>query len=264
MKKVIFILVFILSAWTIVKAFQNKSRPIKIYLAGDSTVANYADNYDEDKDYYKTRYPVTGWGQVFQPFFVRDSLSQVSGLISNDSVLVDDRARGGRSTRTFFQEGRWRAICDELLPGDLVLIQFGHNDNAPSKPERAVNIEGYKEFLRLFVLQTRQKGAIPILMTPVNRNYPWSDGVLNNVHGEYPNAVKEVATEMNVKLIDLTTLSCEHFTKVGQAYVKEKYFMNLPAGVYEAYPDGQDDNTHFQPEGAKAVAQLVFDAMKNL
>ena len=264
MRKYIVSLILMLVFVSIGQAVSKKQRTVKIFLAGDSTVANYADNYDEGKDYYRTRYPVTGWGQVFQQFFVKDSLKQLSRLIKVDSVIVDDRARGGRSTRTFFQEGRWRSIYEELQPDDLVLIQFGHNDNAPNKPERAVNIEGYKEFLRLFVLQTRQKGGIPILITPVNRNYPWEDGVLKNVHGEYPQAVKDIAAEMNIQLIDLTTLSCAYFTKIGQEYVKEKYFMNLPAGVYPAYPDGQNDNTHFQPEGAQAVAQLVFDEMKKL
>ncbi|WP_280959754.1 GDSL-type esterase/lipase family protein [Anaerophaga thermohalophila] len=143
-------------------------------------------------------------------------------------------------------------------------MQFGHNDASENKPLRYVNIEGYKEFLRLFVTQTRQKGGTPILLTPVARNYPWVDGHLENVHGDYPAAVKEVAREMNVKLIDLNQLSMDHFSKVGKEYVSKHYFMNLPAGKYMAYPEGQNDNTHFQPEGATAVAQLVFNALKNL
>ena len=188
----------------------------------------------------------------------------VSELIKADSVIVDDRAKSGRSTRTFFQEGRWRAIYEELLPGDLVFIQFGHNDAAKDRTESYVNIEGYKEFLRLFVLQTRQKGGIPILLTPVSRNNPWEDGVLKNSHGEYPEAVKAIAVEMNVLMIDLASLSCEFFTLKGRDYVSNKYFMNLPAGIYTAYPTGKVDNTHFQPEGAQAVAQLVFNKMKSL
>ncbi|MFT6868155.1 MAG: lysophospholipase L1-like esterase [Cyclobacteriaceae bacterium] len=69
---------------------------------------------------------------------------------------------------------------------------------------------------------------------------------------------------MNVLLIDLNQLSMNAFSVKGKEYVSQKYFMNLPAGRYEAYPDGQNDNTHFQPEGAQAVASLVFEAMKNL
>ncbi|RZJ80146.1 MAG: rhamnogalacturonan acetylesterase, partial [Flavobacterium sp.] len=205
-----------------------------------------------------------GWGQVFQSFFKKDSLSRLKNLIKTDSVIVIDKAKGGRSTRTFFEEGRWTEVYKALKKNDIVMMQFGHNDAAVDKPERYVNLTGYKEFLRLYVNQTREKGAIPILITPVNRNYPWKDGKLANVHGEYPNAVKDVAKELNVKLIDLTQLSIDNFTVKGQDYVTKNYFMNFDKGIYKAYPDGQKDNTHFQKEGAVAVAQLVFNAMKNL
>jgi lysophospholipase L1-like esterase len=210
------------------------------------------------------RYPITGWGQVFQAFMSRDSLTQVRKLINADSVVVIDSARGGRSTRTFFEEGRWASVCQSLHPNDLVLIQFGHNDAAKDKPERYVTIQGYKEYLRLFVNQAREKRAIPILLTPVNRNYPWAGGKLTSVHGEYPDAAKQVAKELNVLLIDLTQLSCDFFTSKGQEFVTGHYFMNLPAGAFQAYPDGQKDNTHFQPEGAVEVARLVFGALKGL
>lgn len=235
-----------------------------VFLIGDSTMANYADNYEPGKDYMKTRYPVTGWGQVFQQFFVKDSLTELKNLINTDSVIVDDRARGGRSTRTFFQEGRWRKVVQDLKENDIVMMQFGHNDAAENKPERYVNIEGYKEFLRLFVSQTREKGARPIILTPVARNYPWENNHLQNVHGKYDQAPKDIAQEMNVELIDLNQISMNYFSKKGKDFVSKNYFMNLPAGKYEAYPEGQDDNTHFQPEGAKAVAQLVFTGLKDL
>lgn len=261
MKKLLLaILVFVAVSCKTGSNDANEQRPMKVFLIGDSTVADYT----LEDDYQSRRFPIAGWGQVFQPFMCKDSLAPLAGLIQADSVIVDDRAKGGRSTRTFFQEGRWRAVVDEMQPGDLVLMQFGHNDAAENKPERYVNLQGYKEFLRLFVSQTHEKGGIPILLTPVNRNYPWENGVLTNVHDEYPQAVKDVAAEMDVLLIDLTQTSCEHFTRMGKEYVTEKYFMNLPAGVYEAYPEGQSDNTHFQPEGAKAVAQLVFNGLKTL
>jgi lysophospholipase L1-like esterase len=203
-------------------------------------------------------------GQVFQPFLRSDSLARVRPIIGADSVVVIDKAKGGRSTRTFFEEGRWAEVYRALKKGDVVLMQFGHNDASLSKPERYVNIAGYREYLRLFVLQSRQQGAIPILLTPVNRNYPWKDGRLANVHGDYPQAVKEVARELGVALIDLTQLSIDAFTARGQEYVSSHYFMNLPPGLYPAYPEGQQDNTHFQPEGAQAVARLVFEGLKKL
>ncbi|MEE1944658.1 rhamnogalacturonan acetylesterase [Pedobacter sp. KR3-3] len=235
-------------------------KPVHIYLIGDSTVADYT----LDSGYMEKKYPLNGWGQVFQPFFRKDSLAKIKNFINADSVVVLDKARGGRSTRTFFEEGRWAEVLKSLQKGDVVMIQFGHNDAAVDKPERYVNISGYKEYLRLYVTQTREKGGIPVLITPVNRNYPWKDGKLSNVHGEYPNAVKAVAQELNVKLIDLTQLSIDAFTAKGQAYVSSKYFMNFDKGLYPGYPEGQKDNTHFQREGAVAVAQLVFNAMKKL
>lgn len=260
MKKYTIITLLLVVAGLITGMVSERKRPVKVFLAGDSTCANYA----LENDYQTKRFPLVGWGQVFQQFLRKDSLNKVSGIIKADSVIVDDRAKGGRSTRTFFQEGRWRAIYTELKAGDLVIISFGHNDAAKDKTERYVHVEGYKEFLRLYVSQTRQKGGIPVLMTPVNRNYPWEDGVLKSCHGEYPQAVKDVATEMNVLLIDLTQLSCDFFTKKGQDFVTINYFMNLPANTYRAYPDGQKDNTHFQPAGGKSVAQLVFDGLKKL
>lgn len=243
-------------------AFYSPEKVTKIYLIGDSTVADYS-TY-EGEDYMNKRYPVMGWGQVFQELFVASSLEHLKSLIHTDSVLVDDRARGGRSTRTFFEEGRWSAVYREMQPGDLVLMQFGHNDAAKEKTERYVTTEGYKEYIRLFVTQTREKGGIPIVLTPVNRNYPWKDGKLGNVHGEYYEAAVEVATELDALMIDLTQLSMDHFTAKGQEYVTSHYFMNFEAGVFPNYPDGSKDNTHFQPEGAKAVAKLVLEGMKEL
>ena len=245
-------------------AFNFHQDPVTIYLIGDSTMADYSGNYDEGKDYMKTRYPLMGWGQVFQQFMAADSLPKVKGLIKADSVIVDDRARGGRSTRTFFQEGRWRSVYENLEKDDVVLMQFGHNDASESKPERYVDIDGYKEFLRLYVFQTREKGAYPVILTPVARNYPWDEGRLQNVHGEYYQAAKDVAKELDVLFIDLNQKSMDLFSEKGKEYVSKNYFMNLPAGKFEAYPEGQDDNTHFQPEGATAVARLVFEGMQEL
>jgi lysophospholipase L1-like esterase len=240
----------------------SKKKLAHVYLVGDSTVADYSD-YDGE-EYLNKRYPVMGWGQVFQPFLRPDSLAKLRFLINADSAVVLDKARGGRSTRTFFEEGRWAQVYQNLQKNDVVMIQFGHNDAAVDKPERFVNIQGYKEFLRLYVNQTRQKGATPILLTPVTRNYPWKDGKIGNVHGEYPQAVKDVAKELNVLLIDLQQLSIDSFSAKGQEFVSANYFMNLPAGKFKNYPDGQKDNTHFQPDGAKEVARLVFEGMKGL
>lgn len=253
-------LLLLLCATALLMSVTLKKKVVKVYLIGDSTVADYS----LEKDFHTKRYPINGWGQVFQPFLRKDSLRLVKGIIRSDSALVDDRAKGGRSTRTFFEEGRWSEVYQLLKKGDVVMIQFGHNDAAVDKPERYVNVAGYKEYLRLYINQTRQKGGIPVLLTPVARNYPWKDGKLSNVHGDYPQAVKDVAKELNVYLIDLNELSMASFSGKGQEYVSSHYFMNLPAGKYVAYPEGQKDNTHFQPEGATEVARLVWEGLKEL
>ncbi len=241
----------------------QKGKSITIFLIGDSTVADYTGDYDPGKNYMKNRYPIAGWGQEFQPFFAKDSVQDVKHL-ANKNIIVKDKAKGGRSTRTFFQEGRWREVYSQLKKGDYVLIQFGHNDAAEDKPERFVNLEGYKEFLRLYVDQTREKGAIPIILSPVARNYPWKNGKLENVHGEYPFVAKEIAKEKNVAFLDLNQLSMDFFSQKGQEYVTKTYFMNFGANLYDAYPNGQKDNTHFQIAGAKAVASIVFKEFKTI
>lgn len=262
--KIIFLFIILIYCYSIA-AFQTKKHDFtSVYLIGDSTMADYSNNYEEGKDYLKTRYPLTGWGQVFQQFLVSDSLCKIKNLIKTDSAFVDVRARGGRSTRTFFQEGRWRSVFENIKADDIVIIQFGHNDAAIEKIERYVDVEGYKEFLRLFVNQTKEKAAIPIILTPVARNYPWKEGKLENVHGIYDQAAKDIAKELDVMLIDLNKESMDFFTKKGQKYVTENYFMNLPSGHHEAYPNGLKDNTHFQTKGAIEMARLVFKGMQEL
>jgi len=231
-----------------------------LYIASDST----ATDYSLEEDYATKRYPQTGWGQVFQSLFTTESLPRLKALHLANQVEVIDKAKGGRSTRSFFEEGRWREIYDALKPGDLVLIQFGHNDQSKDKIDRYTPIDGYKQYLRLYVENVRAKKARPILLTPVNRNYPWVDRKLQNSHGDYPQAVKDLAAEMKVDVIDLSQLSIDHFTARGETYVTQHYFMNLPESKFEGYPKGQKDNTHFQPEGAEAVAKLVFDALAKL
>lgn len=246
---------------TLLGSFSFKSKVTTIYLIGDSTVADYS----LEENYQTKKFPQVGWGQVFQPFFEKDSLKLVKNILgSAKEVKVDDRAKGGRSTRTFFQEGRWASVYKSLQKGDIVMMQFGHNDASVEKTERYVNIEGYKEFLRLFINQTKEKGATPIVLTPVARNYPWKDGKLTNVHGDYPQAAIDVAKELDVRFIDLNEVSMNFFSSRGQEFVTTNYFMNFEAGKYPAFPEGQKDNTHFQTQGGIEVARLVFNAMKKL
>ena len=255
----IFAALMLLSAGLMSFVFPEKVT--KIYLIGDSTMMDY-DKYRED---YKTSiYPLSGWGQYFQELFDAETIASLGTLIKNDSVLVDNRAIGGRSTRSFFEEGRWAKVYNDLQAGDLVIIQFGHNDATLERPLRYVTPEAYKEFIRLYVNQSREKGAIPIVITPVSRNEPWKDGKLENLHGDYYTSAVEVSEELEVAMIDLTMRSMAFFEEKGEAYVTANYFMNMKPGQYPNYPDGKEDNTHFVTEGAKEVAKLVMDGMRSL
>lgn len=258
MKNKIFSFVFV-SLFLV--AFVPKEKITKIYLIGDSTMMDY-DKYRAD--YLTSIYPLAGWGQYFQILFDQKTIKSLDFLIKTDSVLVDNHAIGGRSSRSFFEEGRWAEVCNELVAGDLVMIQFGHNDATLERPLRYVTPDAYKEYIRLFVSQTREKGAIPIVVTPVSRNEPWKDGKLGRQHGEYYTAAVEVSQELEVLMIDLTKRSMDFFAEKGETYVTANYFMNMTPGQYPNYPEGKEDNTHFVTEGAKAVAQLVLEGMQEL
>ena len=116
-------------------------KKIKIYLIGDSTMSVKA----------TSKYPETGWGMPFTYFF-------------DSTVVVDNRAKNGRSTRTFISENRWQPIVDNLKEGDYVFMQFGHNDESKEKTDRYTSPEDYKKNLTLFITETRNKKAIPAVI----------------------------------------------------------------------------------------------------
>ncbi|PHN08665.1 rhamnogalacturonan acetylesterase [Flavilitoribacter nigricans] len=240
---------------------QREQKIIHLWLVGDSTMKDYS----QSERYATKDYPMTGWGQVFPRWLTPDSLALLDQMIPADSVTVRNVARGGRSSRTFFSEGLWRQVRDSLQPGDVVMIQFGHNDNDTRKLERFVNVEGYKEYLWLFVLQTRQAGAQPILVTPVNHNNPDSTGRFSPSLPTFVEAVFEVAERMDVPVVDLNKRSVELFNSLDDPeYVASSVFMNLPPGKYPGWPEGKKDNTHFQTAGAEMIAALVFSELKRL
>jgi lysophospholipase L1-like esterase len=211
----------------------------KVYLVGDSTMA----------DYEPGRAPLAGWGMPFKHFF-------------DSTIAIDNRARGGRSTRTFLSEGRWKPIADILQPGDYVLIQFGHNDEAREEKykDRYTPVDDYKKNLLQFVSETRVKNANPVLITPVSR-MRFKDGKQQETHQEYTAAVYEVAKQQNVPLVDLDKKSRELYQQLGEENTK-LLFMYLSPGEHPAYPDGQKDNTHFNEYGARRIAQLVLAGLK--
>ncbi|MDL4843029.1 rhamnogalacturonan lyase family protein [Aquibacillus rhizosphaerae] len=212
-----------------------------VYVASDST----AQTYDP---YWK---PQAGWGQMLERFF-------------NEEVTVDNQAIGGRSSKTFFTEGRLDNILREINPDDYLLIQFGHNDATVSVPERYTSVEDYKEYLETYVEGVRQRGGNPILVTPVGRrSFNPNTGEFNVSFPEYKKGMEEVAEDLDVLLVDLNTLSREYYNEVGPEETRS-IFLHVDANVYEAYPDGKADDTHFQEYGAIQIARLLSSGIKEL
>lgn len=209
-------------------------KKIKIFLAGDSTIAI--------KD--TKVYPETGWGMPFVYFW-------------DSTVTVVNRAKNGRSTKTFISEGLWKSIYDEAGEGDYVIIQFGHNDAAVTKPERYATPDTFKMNLARLINETREKKATPILFTPVSRRKFDKEGKAVETHELYTALVKEVAAQEKADLIDLDELSKTLYQQFGPELSK-LLFLQLKPGEHPNYPEGRDDNTHFNELGARLVAQLVL------
>ncbi|MEL0455840.1 rhamnogalacturonan acetylesterase [Flavobacteriaceae bacterium SZ-1-7] len=218
-------------------AYAQEEQKIKIYLVGDSTMCLY----DE------SQFPQEGWGMPFVHFF-------------DDTVIIENHAKGGRSSRSFIQENRWQPIVDSLKTDDYVLIQFGHNDaqNSKNHPDRKTTPEEYKRYIEKYINETRANGANPIIISPVTRWKFDSEGKAEESHAPYLQALLEVAEELNVPFIDLDTKSRELLDKMGKECSRYLY-MYFEPGEYFKFPDGYPDNTHFTEFGARKMAEIVLN-----
>lgn len=208
---------------------------LRVFLIGDSTCATKE---------LKKQNPERGWGHMFAPLF-------------DASVTVENHAVNGRSTKSFRDEGRWDVVLSKLRPGDYVFIQFGHNDQKIADPARYSSPADYAGNLRRYVREARERGAEPVLLTSVVRRR-FVDGELTDTHGEYPAAVRRVAAEERVPLLDMEPLTREWVSSLGDEASKG-YFMWVEPGVCPLYPDGRQDDTHLNVRGARTVARMVAD-----
>lgn len=213
--------------------------PLHVYLIGDSTCATK--KLDKEN-------PERGWGQMFQPLFDAD-------------VIVENHAVNGRSTRSFRDEGRWTPIYDKLQAGDYVFIEFGHNDQKVNTV-RFSTPDDYAENLRRYIRETREKGATPVLLTPiVRRNFV--DGVLTDTHGDYLSACRRVAAEEQVAFIDAEQITQKWVSEMGDETSRE-CFMWVKPGTCPLYPDGRQDNTHLNVHGARTLARMLAAELPNV
>ncbi len=181
----------------------------------------------------------------------------------DSTIEVDNKAKNGRSTRTFISENRWQPVADSLQEGDYVFIQFGHNDESKEKTDRYVTPEQFKINLTRFVNETRAKKANPILITAVARRKFDSTNHIVDGHGVYTQIVRELSKELDVPMIDLQRTSTALLEKWGVENSK-LLFLQLEKGEHPNYPDGKIDNTHFSELGARKIAQLVLEDIKKL
>lgn len=213
----------------------------RIVIASDSTAANYGAD----------RYPQMGWGMV-----LKCSL--------DPSVQVVNLARGGRSTKTFIEEGLWEQLVAQLQPGDTVLIQFGHNDADTKKMERHTDPNGaYDVNLRRFVADVRKAKATPVLVTPIAR-WMWENDEPKDAHGPYAATIRRVAKDLKVPLVDLDGDMMAALKARGKLASQRLYLQYQPYDHVARYPDGVSDDTHINEQGARLGAALVATRLAGL
>lgn len=225
----------------------QQPKPV-LYIIGDSTVKNGTGNDLKS---------LWGWGSLLSLHF------------DTTKISVENHAIGGRSSRTFINEGRWDKIVAKLKAGDYVILQFGHNDSGPLADSarargslKGVGLESsvvynpklkmqeevftYGGYLRKYVKEAKEKGAIPIICSPVPRNV-WKNGVVGST--DYQIWAKQIATETNSIYLPLN----EMITTVYQKQGEEKARLYFPV-----------DHTHTNREGAAFNAEMVASGIKNI
>ena len=219
----------------------------ELYLAGDSTMCNYADR----------QYPQQGWGQALAKY------------MKNPETL-HNWAVGGRSAKSYKAEGRWQKLVDALKPGDYAIVAFGHNDANKAKQERYSSPEDYKDLMHGFAEDVKAKGATLVFATSI----PHSGGITVDAEGKthvrgsaagigpYVQATRELGEELKVPVLDLNAHAVEAFEQMGQD-AAFKLYMRIKPGEYAAHPNGKSDGCHTRDTGAdffaRGAVQMCFD-----
>jgi lysophospholipase L1-like esterase len=213
----------------------TRAAEITVHLIGDSTMAN--------KPVIPAN-PERGWGQMLHMYF-------------KDSVRVENYAQNGRSTKSFINEKRWDKVVAALKPGDFVIIQFGHNDEKTNNVN--VGTAPFGEFttnLVRFIRESRERQATPLLATPVARRKFDGTGKLLDTHRDYPKAMRAVAVEHQVPLLELTGATEKLLQQLGPENSK-RLFRWIPAGEFAPETKAIEDDTHFNAYGASRVCDLA-------
>lgn len=184
--------------------------------------------------------------------YPQQGMSNALPLFLRDGYVMSAHGYNGRSTKSFRDEGLWQIVKDGLRQGDFLLIQFGHNDEKPDPLRHTDPDTSFKDNLRLFIRTARERGAYPVLHTPIARRLFDEKGhFLPGSHGEYPRAIREVGAEMNVPVIDLTAITEAFLAETGDEASK-------PLFVYPV------DNTHLKHSGAVTMMTFWAQEMEKL
>lgn len=216
-----------------------------IYVVGDSTVQTYKDNV----------YPQTGWGQVLGYFF------------DASRVNVLNYAIGGRSSRTFIEEGRLDEVKGKLQKGDFLFVQFGHNDRDYSKAARYVEPSQFSGYIQKYVDAGQAKGTNVVLVSPMNLN--GSRNVFSTGSNNYDarGMMQTVAKNNKIPFVDLNMKSYNTYNTTYKAipdYVTRYLYKKLEKGEYPNFPDGVNDGTtHFQEMGSMGHAQMICEELED-
>ena len=201
-----------------------------VFLAGNSTVVDEA------------REPWCGWGQMITRFFTPE-------------VAVANYAESGQAADTFVSSRRLEKLLSKIRKGDYLFIEFGHNDQK-QRGEGKGPFTSYKNNLKYLADRAREKGAFPVLISPMHRRFFDENGKVVNTHGEYPAAVRQLAQEENIPLIDLTAMSAVLYQAWGVEGSK-KAFVHFPEGTFPGQEKALADNTHFNPYGGYQIARCI-------
>lgn len=208
-----------------------------LFIAGDSTVT------DQDLE------PWASWGQYFTNYF-------------NTDVVVANYACSGLALSSFKSGNRLEKILYLMQAGDYLFVEFGHNDEK-AKGEGKGAWGEYTTLMKEYVTRTRLKGGIPVLITPTQRRRFNDDGTLLPTHGEFPDAMRKVAQELQVPLIDVTKMTTLMYESWGDELSK-KAFVFYPANTFPGQTKELADNTHFGSFGANEVAKCVVQGIRDL
>lgn len=234
---------FFLAAAVFAGVAVSDSTSFTIHVVGDSTVCTYKDN----------AYPQTGWGQVIGYFF------------DGARVKVNNAAIGGRSSRTFIEEGRLDGVIAAAQKGDYLFVQFGHNDRDYSKAARYVEPSQFPGYIQKYVDAGQKKGMNVVLISPMNLN--GSRNVFSTGSNNYDarGMMQTVAKNNKIPFVDLNMKSYNTYNTTYKSmpdYVTRYLYKSLQKGEYPNFPDGVNDGTtHFQEMGSMGHAQMICEEL---